>query len=309
MGDSNGSSGRSAPTLEGILAAIITPLSPDASTVKVDALRALVERCLDAGITGFVPCGSTGEFPTLTLDERRLVAETVVDAVAGRVPTIVGTGTVSTRDAIALSRHAQSIGAAGVMIVPPYYEPLAWPALLAHYAAVAEQISIPIMYYNNPAATGLELTIEQFAELKRSAGVAWVKDTGGNAVTEAELHRAPEAPTLLHGMDSLGFAALADGVRGFVWGAASFMPSLCVNLHRLLIEELDLAGARELWDRLLPICHFLDTHGYTSSVKAACNLVGIDAGPVRAPLPMLDAGELAELQGLLEAAGHPALAH
>ena len=290
--------------LEGILPALITPFTPDGSEVDVTALAAVVERCVAAGVGGLVPTGSTGEFPTLSTAERRIVAGTVLEAADGRVPTVVGTGALATADAVALSVHAEQSGAAAVMVVPPFYEAPTWRELLAHFATVADAISIPIMYYNIPGATGTTLTVEQLAELRRVANVTTFKDTSGDAVAGTEAFQlAGDLPVVLNGWDTLTFSALAAGVRAVVWGSASFMPAECVHLHRLLIDDLDLAAARELWAKLWPICRLLETTSYTSAVKAACGLVGLDTGPVRAPLLPLEPETHAELGRRLQAAG------
>lgn len=289
---------------EGVIPALITPFTEDGTAVDRDALAALVERCIRGGVTGFVPGGSTGEFTTLTLDERRLVTETVVEAAAGRVPTIAGTGALSTAETVALSVHAEAVGAAAVMIVPPFYTPLTWPELLAHFQAVADRISIPIMYYNLPSASGVTLDADKLAELKRVAGVETFKDTGGDAIAAtAFVQGGARLPTLLNGYDTLTFGALAAGVRGVVWGAASFMPEQCVELHRLLIHDCDLASARALWARLWPVCDFLEGRSYAPAVKAACRLVGLTTGPSRAPLLDIAPTEVDRLRGLLAAAG------
>jgi dihydrodipicolinate synthase/N-acetylneuraminate lyase len=131
-----------------------------------------------------------------------------------------------------------------------------------------------------------------------------MKDSSGDAVAAAALIEADETvPTYLNGADTLTFAALAAAVRGVVWGAASIMPAEAVRLHRLLIEELDLAAARELWARLYPICAFLESTSYPSAVNAACRFLGVSTGPVRAPLLEILAGERSQLESLLTAAG------
>lgn len=288
---------------EGVMPALVTPFTDDGSEVDALALGRLVEHCIAGGVTGLVPGGSTGEFTTLTGDERRRVTELVISAAAGRVPTIPGTGALSTAETVALSVHAELAGAEAVMIVPPFYTPLRWPEVVAHFAAVADRVSIPIVYYNLPSASGLTLTGEQLAELKEKAGVTTFKDTGGDVIASTEwFHGGPEMPTLLNGYDTLTFAALAGGVRGIIWGAASFMPAQCVALHRLLIEDRDLDGARALWARLWPINALLESTSYASAVKAACRLVGLATGPVRAPLLEIDASDVERLDQLLRAA-------
>src|SRR5688500_1381171 len=134
----------------GVLPALITPFAPGGDAIDTRALAANVERLVAGGVGGLVPGGSTGEFTTLTHDERRLLTEATVEAAAGRVPVVAGTGARSTRETVALSVHAEEAGAAAVMVVPPFYDPLPWRELLAHYTAVADAIGIPVMYYNLP---------------------------------------------------------------------------------------------------------------------------------------------------------------
>jgi 4-hydroxy-tetrahydrodipicolinate synthase len=279
----------------GVLPALITPFTEDGSAIDTDALAAIVDRLVGDGVAGLVPGGSTGEFTTLSHTERRRLVETTVEAAAGRVPVVAGTGALSTRETVELSVHAEQAGAAAVMIVPPFYQPLSWRELLAHYRAVADAIEIPIMYYNLPSASGVTPTAAQLRELP----VTCLKDTGGDAVAATELIQT-DGPTLLNGWDTLTFAALAAGVRAVVWGVASILPQQCVELHRLLIDDIDLPAARELWARLWPLCHFLEGQSYPAAVKAACRLVGDTTGPVRAPLLALDDGPTRELATLLE---------
>jgi dihydrodipicolinate synthase/N-acetylneuraminate lyase len=260
--------------LHGVLPALITPFADDGDAIDTRALRAIVERLVAAGVGGLVPGGSTGEFTTLTNDERRLLVEVTVEAAAGRVPVVAGTGALSTRETVELSRHAERAGAAAVMVVPPFYDALSWRELLAHYTAVADAIDIPIMYYNLPGASGVTLTAAQLRELPVSS----LKDTGGDAVAATELIQT-DGPTLLNGWDTLTFAALAARVRAVVWGVASIVPEQCVELHRLLIDDIDLPAARELWARLWPLCHFLEGQSYPAAAKTACRLAGDTTGP------------------------------
>jgi 4-hydroxy-tetrahydrodipicolinate synthase len=285
----------------GVLPALITPFTEDGADVDAHALEAIVERLIAGGVGGLVPCGSTGEFTTLTNAERRQVIEVTVAAAADRVPVVAGTGALSTRETVELSVHAELSGAAAVMIVPPFYDPLPWRELLAHYAAVAERISVPIVYYNLPSASGVKLDSGQLAELQRAAGVTALKDTGGDAVAATELIQAGDrVPVLLNGWDTLTFAALAAGVRAVIWGTASIVPEECVALHRLLIDDIDLPAARDLWARLWPLCSFLESWSYPAAVKAACALVGDTTGPTRAPLLPLGDDATTELKRLLD---------
>jgi 4-hydroxy-tetrahydrodipicolinate synthase len=281
----------------GVLPALITPFTDDGEAIDTHALATNVDRLIAGGVAGLVPGGSTGEFTALSHGERRQLVEATVEAAAGRVPVVAGTGALSTRETVELSVHAEQAGAAAVMVVPPFYDALSWRELLAHYTAVADAIGIPIMYYNLPSASGITLTAAQLRELPISS----LKDTGGDAVAATELIQT-DGPTLLNGWDTLTFAALAAGVRAVVWGVASILPGQCVGLHRLLIDDIDLPAARELWARLWPLCQFLESQSYPAAVKAACRLVGDTTGPVRAPLLPLADDATAELAGLLERA-------
>jgi 4-hydroxy-tetrahydrodipicolinate synthase len=290
----------------GVLPALITPFTDDGTAIDAGALAANVERLIRGGVAGLVPGGSTGEFTTLSNAERRQLVEATVEAAAGRVPVVAGTGALSTRETVELSVHAERAGAAAVMVVPPFYDALSWRELRAHYGAVADAIGIPIMYYNLPSASGVRLTAEQLRELP----VSCLKDTGGDAVAATELIQTG-GPTLLNGYDTLTFAALAAGVRAVVWGAASILPEPCVELHRVLIDDIDLPAARKLWARLWPLCRLLEAHSYPAAVKAGCALAGDVTGPVRAPLLELDdaaKGELAAVLGGVTARGPAAVA-
>ena len=282
-------------TFHGVLPALITPFTDDGSAIDTGARTALVDRVINAGVGGLVPGGSTGEFTTLTNGERRLLVEVTVEAAAGRVPVVAGTGALSTRETVELSVHAEQAGAAAVMVVPPFYDALSWRELVAHYTAVADAIDVPIMYYNLPSATGVKLTAAQLSELPISS----LKDTGGDFAAATELIQT-DGPTLLNGWDTLTFAALAAGVSAVVWGTASIIPEQCVELHRLLIDDLDLSAARELWSRLWPLCQFLEAQSYPAAVKAGCRLMGDTTGPVRAPLLALEDSATSELAALVD---------
>src|SRR5262249_5863468 len=165
----------------GILAALVTPFTAD-DQVDEPATRRLVESLIEAGVHGLIPTGSTGEFPTLTLHERKRVVEVVVEAARGRGPAMPHTPAIATRDVLALSRQAEGTGAAGVMIVPPYYEALSEDEVRAHYAAVAQAVSLPIMLYNIPGASGFAFRPEFVLSLNAEIPtIRSVKDSTGDA--------------------------------------------------------------------------------------------------------------------------------
>ena len=177
-----------------------------------------------------MPCGTTGEFPTLTPDEHRRVIELYVKAAAGRVPVIAGVGALSTAGAIDLAQDAERVGADAVMVVPPFYDPLDFATLKTFLRAVAESISLPIVYYNVPGATGIRLNADQIAELGEIDGVDYLKDTSGDAVTLTDLlvNRTDKIKAF-NGWDTLTFFGIASGAEASVWGAAGVVPELAVR--------------------------------------------------------------------------------
>ncbi|WP_063731489.1 dihydrodipicolinate synthase family protein [Streptomyces sp. RTd22] len=293
-----------APQFTGILAAVVTPLTADGSAVDAEGVRRQTEHIVSGGISGLVPGGSTGEFTTLSTAERKRVAELYVEAAAGRVPVVAGTGALSTAETVELSAHAEQAGAAAVMVVPPFYDTPSWEELLAHYGAVSQAIGIPVMYYNIPAATGVDLTPEQFARLAGETGVTSFKDTGGDfpRFTAVTQHHARDI-TALNGWDTLTFAALAGGATAGVWGTASVIPRLCADLYDALAVRGDLTAGRELWAKIFPICQFLESHNYACAIKTGLDLIGHSAGPTRLPVLPLAPRHRDELRALLVAAG------
>lgn len=286
-------------TLTGILVALVTPFAEDGS-INDASITDHVNRMVAAGIHGLVPLGTTGEFTTMTTAERERVCEAVIQAAGGRIPVVPHTGAQSTAETISLSRHAQTSGAAGVMIVPPYYDPLRLHELRAHLTAVAEAIDIPIVYYNVPGATGLRLTPEELASLGDIPGVDYIKDTSGDfSSVTALLMNYSDRITTFNGWDTLTFGALATGATGSVWGMANLLPEQAVKLYDVVAVKGDLAEGRRLWAGLWPVNNLLESHNYVAGIKAGLEEIGAPAGPTRAPVKPLDPAVRAELGRLL----------
>lgn len=286
--------------LTGILVALVTPFTADGSQIDAAALQRHVDRLVSAGVHGLVPGGSTGEFTTLTLDERKQLTELSVKAAAGRVPVIAGTGALSTRETVELSRHAADVGASALMIVPPFYDSPNVEQLHELLRDVYEASGLPIMYYNIPSASGVSLTPQQIADLAQVDGVRYLKDTSGDAVALTELLQAhADRITAFNGWDTLTFYGIAAGAKGSVWGATNIIPELSMQLWDALAVQKDLVRGRELWAKIWPICQLLEAHHYASAVKTGLDVTGHSAGPVRAPFALLEGEARAELAKLL----------
>ncbi len=294
----------SSTELGGILVALATPFTSDGAQIDLPRLREHIEWMISSGIHGIVPAGTTGEFTTLTRAERETLVESVISIADGRVPVVPSTGSMSTAETIELSRHAQGAGAAAVMVVPPFYDPLRWHELIAHYSAIVAAIDIPVMYYNVPGATGLQLSAEQLGDLADATGVRYVKDTGGDgsALTDLLLRQSGRVTTF-NGWDTLTFLGLALGAKGSVWGASNIIPELSVALWDALAVRGDLGEGRRLWRLIWPICEALESANYVAMVKTGMDLIGRSAGPMRPPVLPVDEASRDRLASALSAAG------
>jgi 4-hydroxy-tetrahydrodipicolinate synthase len=290
--------------LTGVLVALVTPFIDDGSEIDTTALDNHVERLIQEGVHGLVPGGSTGEFTTLTLDERKQLTELVVKAAGGRVPVVAGTGALTTRDALDLAAHAAQAGASALMVVPPFYDAVELDTFKELLREIYAASRLPIVFYNIPSASGLSLTPAEIASLADVEGVRYLKDTSGDAVALTELLQShADRITTFNGWDTLTFYAIAAGAEGTVWGATNIIPELSRELWNALAVDGDLVRGRELWAKIYPICRLLEQHNYAAAVKTGLDLTGYAAGPVRKPFALLEGADRAELGRLLRAAG------
>jgi 4-hydroxy-tetrahydrodipicolinate synthase len=287
--------------LEGVYSAVATPFTAD-EELDETGLRTLIDRTVAAGVHGLVPCGSTGEFSTLTRGEREHVVEVVIEQNAGRVPVVPQTGATSTREAIELSQHAEKHGAEAIMVVAPYYEPFSIAEVKRYYADVAGSVSIPVMAYNLPSATGVNLTPRILGELiDEVPNIRYVKDTSGDFTAAAQLiHEFGELVSVFVGWDTLFLAALLEGAAGSVIGAANVVAGELVSVYDA-VQAGDLALARSQWKSLFPLMSTFVSGPYTAAIKGGLDLIGQSAGPQRSPGEEVDGERLAALTANLKA--------
>ena len=287
--------------LSGVLTALATPFTSDGQ-IDENTLRRLVDRSIDGGVDGVVACGSTGEFAAMSGAERRLVVETVIDQTAGRVPVVAQTGAVSTAEAIELSRHAEAAGASVLMVVTPYYEPLTLEETLHYLRTVASAVDIPIMLYNLPSATGVNLSPTTVGQLAREVdNIRYIKDTSADMAQAGQLiHHYGDVISTFVGWDTLLLAALTEGAAGFMAGTANIMPAQLVSIHRALVAgELD--RARREWAHIYPLMDAIMSAPFIAAVKTALNAVGFPVGSPRKPLLDLDPDTAATISSLAAA--------
>ena len=267
----------------GVGTALVTPFRKDGS-IDEAAMRRLVRRQLDAGIHFLSPCGTTGEAPTLSHAEKIRVVELVVEENAGRVPVLAGAGGYDTRDTIALVHDMEKAGADGILSVTPYYNKPTQEGLYQHYKAIAESTPLPIVVYNVPGRTGVNVDVATIVRLADIANIVGVKEASGNVVQMCEIFASvPDAFILLSGDDPLTVAAMAIGGRGVISVASNAAPAEMVQIVEMA-EKGDFASARRLHTWLLPFCQVNFIESNPIPLKAAMAAMGLLEEHYRLPL-------------------------
>jgi len=290
---------------EGVFPALVTPMTAD-EEVDCDELAKLVDDLIEqGGVHGVIPLGSTGEYYALTTEERHRVVETTLQAVADRVPVVVGCNAAATREVIEHCRFAEKSGASGVLLPAPYYSLPTQDELFEHYRAVDQAIGIPIMLYNYPGRTGVDMMPELVRRLAELDQVQYVKESTGDVTRVSQIiGLCGDKITVFCGCDNEALEHFALGARGWVGGAVNFLPKIHARLFELTVREKDFVAARELYYKLLPVLCVVEAGGkYTQYVKACCQLKGHPVGPPRRPLLPPSPNEIEELQTVLDQLG------
>lgn len=288
------------PEIHGIIAYPITPFTADTSGIDKDRLAALVDRLVSSGVHAIAPLGSTGELAYLDESEFDAVVDTTMAAVNGRVPVVVGVSDLTTKNTIRRARYAEQAGADAVMILPVSYWKLTDREIAQHYRSIGESIEIPIMAYNNPATSGVDMSPELLVTMFDNIdNVTMVKESTGDLTRMrriAELSGG-ELP-FYNGSNPLVLDALKVGASGWCTAAPNLRPQPCIDLYNAVRAD-DLEKAQLLYDDLKPLLQFIVAGGLPTTVKAGLDLLGFPVGDPRAPLLALDGQGRAELQDLL----------
>ena len=282
---------------EGSIVAIVTPFKN--GQVDEEAYRKLIEFQIENGTSAIVPCGTTGESATLDANEHARVIDIAVEAVNKRVPVIAGTGGNSTREAIALSKHAKEVGVDATLQVTPYYNKPTQEGLFRHYEAILKAVPLPQILYNVPGRTSVNMLPETVARLAEFPEIVAIKEASGNVGQMAEIVQlAGDRITLLSGDDNLTLPILAIGGKGVVSVVANIAPGLSANLVKAWkngkIEE-----ARTLFYKLLPLCKAMFFETNPIPVKTAAALMGLIGDEMRLPLCPMSTANLEKLKTVL----------
>lgn len=290
--------------LHGVIPPLVTPMHPDGS-LNLAAMPTLVEAMLDAGVHAIFTPGSQSEAYALSADERAQVIDAALEAVAGRVPVIAGTGAITTRDAIAHSQRAERAGADALSILTPYFITPSQDEIYAYYADVAAAVSLPILGYSNPQRAVVKIAPPTLGRLAADIPhFVGVKDSSGDVAETAAIIRAcPPGFKVFVGRDTLIYPSLCIGAAGTVALSVNVAPRLAVGIYKAF-RAGDHARARALQERLSRLREGLPRFGsYPVWVKEAMGLLGLPAGPARKPILPLGEDQRAELRALLASVG------
>ena len=288
-------------SFEGSMVAMVTPFRDG----KVDEakIRELVEFHVKHGTDAIVPCGTTGESPTLNHAEHKRVVEVTIQAAAGRLPVIAGTGSNATAEAIDLTQHAKKAGADGVLMVCPYYNKPTQPGLIAHYQAVAAAVDIPIIMYNIPGRTGVNMLPETVAKLAQVPNIVGIKEASGSLEQMTEvISLCGDRITVLSGDDTLTLPLMAVGGRGVISVIANICPKEVAEITRASLNG-DWKRAKEIHLRLFPLCKAMFYETNPIPVKTAMQILGRLNGELRLPLCTMSPSNRDKLEKALKAYG------
>ncbi len=289
------------PFFQGSITALITPFKAG----KVDALafQRHVEWQIDQGTHGLVPCGTTGESPTLSHEEHKQVIELCIEAAGRRVPVIAGTGSNCTAEAVALTRHAKEAGADGVLVVTPYYNKPTQEGLYLHFKAVNDCADIPILIYNIPGRSIVDMSVETMARLAKLPNIAGVKDATANMARVSQQRAAMGSDFIqLSGEDATALGFMAHGGHGCISVTANVAPALCSEFQLASLGG-NFKRALELQDRLMPLHDALFVESNPCPIKYAAERLGLCSSETRLPLAPLAPASKKRVDDALAAVG------
>lgn len=282
------------PLFVGLCTALVTPFRGD--KVNFSLLEKLVERQIDAGVDAIVLTGTTGESPTLSREEKLEIYRISVEAAAGRCKILAGTGSNCTANAVSLSIEAEQAGVDGLLVVTPYYNKATQPGLVKHYAAICDSVGLPVIAYNVPSRTGVDIKPETALELAAIPNLVGIKEASGDIV---RVSRLADAMPVYTGNDDQTVACMALGGCGVISVVSNVAPELTLRMVRAA-QAGDYETAAKLQRKLLPLMDLMFCQVNPIPVKAAMGMIGLDCGECRMPLDSLTAENREQLQRCID---------
>jgi len=285
---------------KGILPAVVTPFSEN-EHINEKALRALVDYLIDNGVHGLFVVGSQGEFYSLGRQEKKSIMEIAVDQAAGRVPVYAGTGAVTTREVIELNEIAETVGVDAVSVITPYFISPSQDELYEHYREIAKATKLPVLLYNNPPRTGVNLSVSLVERLADIDNIVGIKDSSGDMTLTGEFIRRTldKEFYVLAGRDTLILATLMYGGYGSIAASANVAPRLVASIYDYFVEG-NYEKAKQAQRALAPLRIAFNLGTFPVVIKEALKIIGIDAGPARSPIKCLSKEKRNELEQILK---------
>ena len=288
--------------LAGVFTALVTPFKN--GKVDEDALKDLIGFQLKGDVDGLVPCGTTGEAPTLSYEEHERVIELTVKYAGGSVPVIAGTGSNSTKEAIELTEGAKRLGADACLLTTPYYNKPTQEGLYRHYKEIAEAVDISLVLYNIPGRTGINMAPETIKRVAEIPNIVGIKEASGSLVQVSEIYRLTGGRfTIFSGDDNIFLPMMSVGAVGVISVISNIMPKELKELYRAFAEEEDIKKARDLHTRLMPLFQGMFIETNPIPVKEALYYIGMIEKEFRLPLCPLSDANSRYLKGLLKEYG------
>ncbi len=286
----------------GIIPAMVTPITQEGK-LNESALRKLTNYLIEGGVHGLFPVGSQGEFYALTFEEKKRIIEIVVDETRGRVPVYAGTGAITTREAIALTRMAEEAGVQAVSVLTPYFIKPNDSELMEFYVSIAKATRLPVLLYNNPGRTGVNISADFVARASQVENIVGIKDSSGDLTLTAEyIRRTGEKFSVLAGRDTLIYGTLCHGGKGAIAATANVAPRLIVEIYEAF-KAGDLKRSLDAQFRLAPLRLAFDLGTFPVVIKEALNLIGIEAGMGIPPVGGISPKAKEELKEILKNMG------
>ncbi|OGP76802.1 MAG: 4-hydroxy-tetrahydrodipicolinate synthase [Deltaproteobacteria bacterium RBG_16_49_23] len=284
---------------KGIIPAMVTPITSEGK-INVEALRKLTNYLIEGEVHGLFPVGSQGEFYALTFEEKKRIIEVVVDETRGRVPVYAGTGAITTREAIALTKMAEAAGVSAVSVLTPFFIHPNETELFEFYSAVAKSTRLPVLLYNNPGRTGINISANLVVQASKVENIVGIKDSSGDLTLTAEyIRKTGETFSVLAGRDTLIYGTLCYGGKGAIAATANVAPKVIVEIYEAFMAG-DMKRSLEAQFRLAPLRLAFDLGTFPVVIKEALNLIGIDAGVGIPPVGGISSKAKEELREILK---------
>ena len=289
-------------TIRGIIPAMVTPFDKQGK-VSEGGLRKLVDYLIKGGVHGLFPVGSQGEFYALEKEEKKEIMEIVLDQVKGKVSVYAGTGAITTKETITLTKMAQDIGVDAASIITPFFISPTQNELYEHYLAVAKSTSLPLLLYNNPGRTGVSLSTDLVVRLSKVDNIIGIKDSSGDMTSTAEyIRRTSDDFSVLAGRDTLIYGTLLYGGKGAIAATANVAPKLVVEIYEAYVRG-DIEQAKKAQAELAPLRLAFSLGSFPVVIKDALELIGIEVGTTRPPIKSLNKDKQEMLKNILQQMG------